>query len=89
MLVLQVVLVIELGVFLQRLGRDALVGSVVYVTCHGGPLGDAFDMVEHDPNVLEIPVMLHALNQVDPTTRAHLRHLENKNFVSLVTLPGN
>ena len=67
-------------------GHDALVGSVVYVACHGGPLGDAFDMVRHDPSMLEIPARLHALNQVDPTTRANLIHIENKNFVRLVTL---
>ena len=67
-------------------GHDALVGSVVYVAGHGGPLGDAFDMVGHDPSMLEIPARLHALNQVDPTTRADLGHLENKNFVRLVTL---
>jgi hypothetical protein len=61
-------------------GHDALVGSVIYVAGHGGPLGDAFDMVEYDPSMLEISVRLHALNQVDPTTRADLKHFENKNF---------
>jgi hypothetical protein len=67
-------------------GHDALVGSVVYVANHGDPLGDVFDIVGHDPSMLEIPARLHALNQVDPTTRADLRHLENKNFVRLITL---
>ena len=43
-------------------------------------------MVGHDPSVLKIPARLHALNQVDPTTRADLRHFENKNFVFIVTL---
>jgi hypothetical protein len=67
-------------------GHDALVGPVVNVAGHGGPLGDSFDMVGHDPSMLEITARLHALNQVDPTTRADLRHFENKNFVRIVTL---
>ena len=67
-------------------GHDALVGSVVNVAGHGGPLGDAFDMVGHDPSMLEITARLHAFNQVDPTTGADLRHFENKNFVRIVTL---
>ena len=67
-------------------GHDMLVGSVVYVAGHGGPFGDAFDMVEHDPSMLEILAMLHALNQDDPTTKADLKHPENENFVRLVTL---
>ena len=67
-------------------GHDALVGSVIHVAGHGGPLGHTFDMVRHDPSVLEIPAGLHTPNQVDPTTRADLGHLENKNFVRVVTL---
>ena len=67
-------------------GHDALVRSIVNVAGHGGPLGDAFDMVEHNPSVLEIPARLHAFNQVDPTTRADLRHFENENLVIVVTL---
>ena len=42
-------------------GHDALVGTVVYVAGHGGPLGNAFDMVRHDSSMLEIPTRLHAL----------------------------
>ena len=67
-------------------GHDALVGFIVNVAGHGGPLGDAFDMVRRDPNMLDIPAGLIAPNQVDPTTRANLGHLENKNFVYIVTL---
>jgi hypothetical protein len=67
-------------------GHDTLVGSVVYVAGHGGALGDAFDMVGHDPSMLEIPARLHALNQVNPTIRADLKHLENENLVHLVTM---
>jgi hypothetical protein len=48
----------------------ALVGSVVYVAGHGGPRGDAFDMVGHNPSMLKIHVRLHAPNQIDPTTKA-------------------
>jgi hypothetical protein len=66
--------------------HDALVGPVVHVASHGGPLGDSFDMVRHDPSILEITARLHALNQVDPTTGPDLRHFENKNFVRIVTL---
>jgi hypothetical protein len=47
-------------------GHDALVGSVVNVTGHGGPFCNAFDMVGHDPSMLEITTRLHAFNQVDP-----------------------
>ena len=36
--------------------------------------------------MLEILARLHALNLVDPTTKADLRRLENKNFVRPVTL---
>ena len=50
-------------------GYDALVDSVIYVEGHGGPLGDAFDMVGHDPSMLDIPARLHLPNQVDPITR--------------------
>jgi hypothetical protein len=67
-------------------GHDALVGFVVYVAGRGGPIGDAFDMVGHDPSMLKIPARLHALNQVDTITRADLRHLHNENFVGFVTL---
>jgi hypothetical protein len=59
-------------------GHDAQVGSIVYVVGHGGPLGNKFDNVGHDPSMLKISARLHALNQVDPTTRADLGHLENK-----------
>jgi hypothetical protein len=53
------------------------------VAGHGGPLGDAFDMVGHDPSMLEIPARLHTLNQVDPNTMADLKHFENKNFLGI------
>jgi hypothetical protein len=79
------ILVLGLEVIASN-GHNALVGSVLYVTNHGGPLGDAFDMVGHDPSMLKIPVRLHAPNQIDPTTRVDLRYFENKNFVHLVTL---
>ena len=67
-------------------GHDALVGSVVYVASHGGPLSHAVDIVGHDPTMLKISVRLHALNQVDFTIIADLGHLRNKNFVRLVIL---
>ena len=82
----------HLGIFVFRLevaannSHDALVGPVVHVAGHGGPLGNAFDIVGHHPSVLEIPAGLHTLNQVDTTTRADLGHLENKHFVRVVTL---
>jgi hypothetical protein len=79
------ILVLQLEVAASD-GHDAMVGSVVNVACHGGPLCDAFDMVGYDPSMLEITARLHALNQIDPTTRANLRHLENENFVRIVTL---
>ena len=50
------------------------------------PLGDVFDMVGHEPSVLEIPAWLHVLDKADPTTRANLGHLENENLVRVVTL---
>jgi hypothetical protein len=58
-------------------GYDALVGSVINVAGHGDPLCVAFDMVGHDPSMLEITARLHAFNQVEPTTRANLKHFEN------------
>jgi hypothetical protein len=67
-------------------GHDTLVGSVVYVAGHGGPLRDAFNMVGHDPSMFEISARLHALNQVNTTTRADLRYFEDKNFIALITL---
>ena len=67
-------------------GYDALVGPVVYVASHGGPLGHALDMVGHDPSMLEILTRLHAPNQVNPTAGANLGHLEDEDFVRLVTL---
>jgi hypothetical protein len=82
----------HLNIFVLRLevaasnSHDALVRPVVNVAGHGGPLGDTFDMVRHDPSMLEITVRLHAFNQVDPTIRADLGHLENKNFVRIVAL---
>ena len=66
--------------------HDVLVGSVVHVASHGGPFGDTFNMVGHDPSMLGIPSGLHMPNQVDPITRADLGYLENKNFVHLITL---
>ena len=90
--VVEVMLEKHLSILVVRLematsdGYDALVGSVVYVAGHGGPLGDAFDMIGHDPSMLEIPTRLHVLNQVNPTTAANLGHLEDENFVRLVTM---
>lgn len=34
--------------------HDTMICFIVYVATHGGPLGDAFDMIGHDPNMLEI-----------------------------------
>ena len=48
-------------------GHDALVGSVVYVASHGGPLGDVFDMVRRDPSMLEISTRLYAINKSTPS----------------------
>jgi hypothetical protein len=64
-------------------GHDMLVGSVVYVAGHGGLLGDTFDMVGHDPSMLGIHARLHALNQVDSTTRvvAHLSIRDARNTI--------
>ena len=56
---------------------------------HDDSFGYLFDMVKQIPSILEIPARLHAFNQVDPTTRADLGPLENKNFVRLVTLAWN
>ena len=67
-------------------GHDALVRPVVYVASHGGPLGHVLDMVGHDPNMLEIHAKLHAPNQVNPTTAANLGHLDDEDFLCLVTL---
>lgn len=67
-------------------GFNALVGYVVYVAGQGNPPDNAFDMVGHDPNMLKIPAMLHARNQVHPNIWADLQHFVNKNFVPLVTL---
>jgi hypothetical protein len=61
------IIVLELEVAAND-GYNALVGFVVYVAGHGGPLGDTFDMVGYDPNMLEILARLHALNQVNTTT---------------------
>jgi hypothetical protein len=79
------ILVLRLEVAANN-SHDALVRPVVNVAGHGGPLGDAFDMVGHNPSMLEITARLRALNQVDPTTGADLGHFENKNFVCIVTL---
>jgi hypothetical protein len=64
-------------------GYVALVGPIVYTASHGGY---ALDMVRHDPSMLKIPAKLHAPNQINPTTRANLRHLEDKDFVPLIPL---
>ena len=90
--VVEVMLEKHLSIFIFELeiaasdGHNALVGSIVYVAYHGGPLGDTFDMIGHDPNVFKIPARLHAHNQVDPTTRVDLIHLEYKNLVHVVTM---
>ena len=60
--------------------HDALVGFVVYVAGHGGSFGDTFDIIGHDPSMLEIPPGCMHL------TKADLKHFENENFVRLVTL---
>jgi hypothetical protein len=82
--VVQVMLEKHLSILVLKLevtasdSHDALVSSVIYVACHGGPLGDAFDMVGHDPSMFEIPASLHALKQVDSITRVDLIHLKNE-----------
>jgi hypothetical protein len=67
-------------------GYDALVRPVVYVASHGCSFGYVLDMVGHDPNIFKIPAWLHARNRVNPTVGANLGHLEDKEFVRLVTL---
>jgi hypothetical protein len=67
-------------------GHDALVCSVVYVTGRGGPLGHVLDMVRFNRSMLEISIMLHASNQVNPIARADLKNPEDKDFVRLFTL---
>ena len=69
--------------------HDALVGSIVNVAGHGGPLGDAFDMVGHDPSVLDVPARLHAFNQVHPTTRATSNILKTRTLSLSSPCPGN
>jgi hypothetical protein len=67
-------------------GHDTLVGPLIHVANHGGPFSYALDMLRYDPNMLENPTWLHAPNHVNPIAGANLRHLEDKDFVRLITL---
>ena len=46
------------------------------------------DMVGHNPSMLEILALLHAPNQIDPTTRVDLGHFEDNDFVCFITVVG-
>lgn len=67
-------------------GHDELVHPVVYVASHGGLLGYVLDMVEHDLSTLKILARMYVLNQVNLIAEANLGHLEDQDFVHLVTL---
>jgi hypothetical protein len=82
------ILVLRLEVAASN-SHDALVGPVVNVADYGGPLGDAFDMVGHDPSMLEITAMLHALNQVDPLPGPTSDILKTKTLSVSSPWPGN
>ena len=40
-------------------GHDTLICSIIDMTSHCGPIGNTFDMIEHDPGMLEISAGLH------------------------------
>jgi hypothetical protein len=50
-------------------GHDLAIRCIVYVTRHCGPFFDTLDMVKHEPSVLEISSWLHALDEVNTTSR--------------------
>jgi hypothetical protein len=51
-------------------GHDLAICCIVHVTRHCGPFFDTLDMVKHDPSVLEISSWLHALDEVNTTSRS-------------------
>ena len=66
-------------------GHDAQVGSIIYVASEVGPRGDAFDMIGHDPSMVEILVRLYALNHVDPTTRESTLYILKTKTLSVLS----
>lgn len=66
--------------------HDTAVGRVVHVAAHGGPASDTFDMVNHEPNILEVATLLHAFDKVNSASRADFRHFKKKHFVGLASL---
>src|SRR6202161_4771595 len=66
--------------------HNSAVGRVIDMASHGRPPLDTLDMVKHDPSILQITVWLHSPDKVDSRARAHLGHLENKDFLQQLSL---
>jgi hypothetical protein len=47
---------------------------------------DTFNVIEHDPRVIQISIGLHSFDHMHPGSRPHLRHLENKHLVGVRAL---
>ena len=67
-------------------GEDSMVRPIVDVACHGGPIGDSLDMIEHDPRILDIISRLRPPNKINFTTKANFLPFKKEDFVELITL---
>ena len=52
------VLVLELKIIACN-GHDTLICSIINMTSHCGPIGNMFDVIEHDPGMLKISARSH------------------------------
>ncbi len=48
---------------------------------HHCPIGDAFDMVKHDPRVLQIAPRLHSSNEPHSSPSPINGHIENEDLI--------
>jgi hypothetical protein len=48
-------------------GEHFVVHQVINMTSHGGPFLNTFDMIKHQPTILQITTRLHAPHQINPT----------------------
>jgi hypothetical protein len=54
---------------------------VVNMTSHGGPFLNTFNMIKHQPTILQITTRLHAPHQINPICWPIEQHFKQKHFL--------
>jgi len=62
-------------------GHDFAISQIINMASHYCPIGDAFDMVRHDPKILQIAPRLHLSNEAHSSPNPIDEHLENEDLL--------